>query len=217
MVGGRGSPPAFAEPFGTEFAFVDGQCRFLTGKRYSLGYRTGTLTSPQAADVARETYWQYLPSLPSLDGVVGEQCPDSSHVVLTDGRHRARWNCLPGRPSLATLSSIGAPLDGPVLVASAAIPPQADTVVRAWPIESDPSGFLPPDGGAAWTNPGVRITNAADVEALRQLRAQDGARNAWTPIWVSRAGGPPYAVHIRDDVPEDMRAAIEAIWAQQRL
>jgi hypothetical protein len=212
--GGRGTFPAFAVPFGSSFAFVDGQCRFFAGSGHSLGYRTGVLTSEQAAVVSRETLWVYLPA---LDGVQAEQCPDSSHVVVTDGEHTARWKCpLGGVPSFSALASEGALLDGPVLVATAPEAlPRATTL--PWPIAREPSAFADVSSEDPWRTPGVRITDPADVARLRQLRAKVVLDSPYEnhPFYVTTGdGGPTYAAYVRDDVPEDMRRAVEDMWAR---
>jgi hypothetical protein len=214
--GGRGTFPAFAVPFGTAFAFVDGQCRFFAGTTYTLGYRSGVLTAEQAADVARETFWVQLPA---LDGLETEQCPDSRHLVVTDGQHVARSRCPRGDgPALGTLASVGTLLEGPVLVATALQQPPAGFATHAWPMAASPAVFAA-DGEDPWSTAGIRVTDAADVARLRQVRSEVvlGRLGENNPFYVTmdEGGRPTYAVYVRDDVPENMRRAVEDIWARQ--
>jgi hypothetical protein len=214
--GGRGTVPRFAAPFGHRFAFVDGQCRLFAGGYYAEGYRSGLLTPEQAMQVALETFWAYLPE---LDGLATEQCPDSPHLVLTDGQHTARWRCpMSGVPSFGLLASLGTLLDGPVLVATAARRPPSGATVLEWPIALPPSAFADADSGDPWNTAGVRVTDAADAARLRQLRgrAVPGYPGAPDPLWVRAGdGGPTYAGYVRDDVPEDMRRAVEDMWERE--
>jgi hypothetical protein len=207
--GGRGTFPRFGVPFGHRFAFVDGQCRFFAGSRYTLGYRSGVLTSEQAADVARETRWA---ELPALDGLQTEQCPDAGSRVLTDGEHVAHWRGCGDGPGFGMLASLGPRLDGPVLVATAPeAPPRATATLLPWTIAREPSAFADVDSEDPWSVPGVRVTDTADVARLRQLRAQVVFDPPYEhhPFYVTTGdGGPTYAAYVREVVPNDMRSAI---------
>jgi hypothetical protein len=91
-------------------------------------------------------------------------------------------------------------------------------VLSVFAVGCPPSAFAGPDGGDPWNSAGVRITDAAEAARLRELRAgvYVGYPGAPDPVWVSTGdGGAPYAAYIRDDVPENMRRAVEAIWSRQ--
>ena len=86
----------------------------------------------RAADVARETLLAVLAFLAFARRCSGRAVPGFVPRG-TDGRPASGPLELSARAPFAChiAAAIGAPLDGPVLVASAAIPPQADTVVRS--------------------------------------------------------------------------------------
>ena len=94
---------------------------------------------------------------------------------------------------------------------------QSGWPVIAWPLERDPGTLLVPDRDAAWAGPGTLVDDPTDAARLRELRAQGAAiyhSYDFDPTFTRTSDGRVYAVYVRDEVPEEMRAAIEAAWAR---
>jgi hypothetical protein len=125
---------------------------------------------------------------------------------------------LPGAdvaPSFGMLHELGELIAGPVVVVvSDSRQPAANATVVRWPIATDPTTLLAANGGDPLFSSGVRLEAPEDVAVLRSVRMQGWTAewHAMDPTWVRTSDDRTYAAYIRDDVPEDLRAALLAAW-----
>jgi hypothetical protein len=208
----------FTNPYGSDFAFVDGHCRFVTGSRNDRGYHEGTLEADQALELSNESAWR---SLPELNGYEGPQCADCPTAIVSDGAHRMTWHdTISPDPHeeqrtifgwFQRFRTLGQESTGPVRVLAVPWDPPDGTALQDWPLAVDPA-TLGSDAGYTASS-GVRFDDPADTAALRALRAKSVFNPPDSLMTVPiRTAGPAYRVSIRDELPDQMAAGIDAFW-----
>lgn len=221
---------AFTNPYGHVFLFVDGMCRYYASADLS-GVRTGTLSAAQASELERAIGWTKLSSWSALPNDL--PCFDAGSVVIQQPGAAASCTCGcdATKPAelIAAIGQVnrrvqelvaqGTPLNGPVR--ALATPKELATGNElTWPL-STPMANVP---ALIEANPaqlfyakGALFVSASDAAQLRMLRAQALARRdiatAQVPV---RDAGKVYEMYVRDELPDDVVRAIDALRGANR-
>jgi len=209
----------FTNPYGHWFLFVDGQCNYYLSREYPQGIVSGTLDDEQASTLADAIGW---PSIAELAVEDVESCPDAgANVIWAPGGIEVSCTCgcdegpVSQRKTdalqymyelLETLAQSAPPLMGPVSALAAPESPVGDELT--WPLDQ-PLATIPNlvhdldslgDEFALFEDPD-------DAAALRALRA---TAQPGTPVRVADGEG-AYQIYVRDELPEGVAPAIEAL------
>jgi hypothetical protein len=219
----------FTNPHGFSYALVDGQCHFYAAGSAMKGVHTGTLSTAQAEQLARDIHWQGFQDIagPNQGG-----CPDASTVsILVPGASTA---CTCGCPMssprssaitqasmwMEMLAGMGTAIDGPVH--ALAMPTTAASVMGSpspWPLTHAMRyipGLIVSESTVSTADSGAVFTEMTDVASLRALRASALSAYAyasWIPI--QNVGDTEvFALYVRDDLPTEVETAFSAFVAR---
>jgi len=211
----------FTNPYGHWFLFIDGQCKYYASMNGVIeGIATGTLDAEQAEQIALNSGWNAVDELSIRDD---ESCPDAGtdSIWFPSGQQlTCTCGCDPSPVSqrktdaldyirgLMEVLAQGEKLDGPVAAMAAASP--ADGSELQWPLDTPLTGIanLVHDLNMLRDDYAV-FEDAADAAALRALRstAQPGTQLLVTD------GQDTYQLHLRDQLPQSVDAAINQLRA----
>jgi len=215
----------FTNPYGNRFLFVDGQCRYHASIDYMQGFASGTLSSAEAEQLATDIGWSMLPTWSAYSDV---QCPDAGASIITRPSYAATCICGcqdMGPPGLAAamvkagewlgnLYMQGTRSTGAVS-AIAGMTPGATGMELAWPLGrpiADIAGLVQDTVLFSGTS-GVGFENPVDTSALRDLRSAAVAQMMYAQSIPVLDQGMTYVVFVRDELPDGVDAAIEALRA----
>jgi hypothetical protein len=212
----------FTNPYGHRFLYVTGECRFLTGASLAGATRVGTLTDAQALQLGEMLELDRFASWPAYQD---QSCPDAGifYVETLAGYGECSCYCDEEGPEgvaetieaaqgvLDALDEAGEVLSGPVEVVAFLRPDDFSATVEPWPLDLDLADIeLPYSDFVHGTPPPVHVLDGVQAEAARALRATVVTDGGPRPVYVRSEAGKLYEVHIRDQVPAELAAAIGA-------
>jgi hypothetical protein len=217
----------FTNPYGHSFFFIDGQCRFYASSGLLQGVHTGSLTQAQSEQLMTAVHWEELAELSAAPEI--ESCPDAggSTIWTRDSTTMCTCGCDDGPLAeakdaaimrayewIAMLEALGAPLTGPLSVI-ANERGVAENSQPAWPLDRAMTEieFLVQDIYGEGVGQPALFDVPAETTELRALRA--AVAPTFGEIAV-REAGIAYTLHLRDELPDDARAAIAALLARHR-
>lgn len=213
---------AFVGAYGSEFFVIDGGCRYWVGAQYLAGIRTGTLSGAAADQIGRRLHRAQFASLGQYGG---RGCPDASTRTLSDGVNRVSCTCdcdYQSPPAYIeafnNLSIVhrelmegATPASLPMRVLALADEVRTNPAVT-WPLAWSPREVLVTPDHRFAPDSGRLVTDAADLTALRTLRA--GALGL-TPyadgVKVKDEAGDLFLIMPRDQAPAAVEAALAAL------
>jgi hypothetical protein len=218
--------PGFLSPDGPAMMIIDGQCSYWVQGPVGV-WRSGSLTETDAADIVTQVSWSELPNW-DWYGELGV-CSDGPFVRIQTQEDDVFCHCqclnapegLPEATAAATSVTgsyvgTGELLAGPVraLVMSfgdgngqAREDQRRDPV--DWPFAWDVDSILVDPEERIAGESGVVIDDLEDAEALRALReANRDAETGSLTITVRDESGAEYALLVRDELPEAIKAGI---------
>jgi hypothetical protein len=210
----------FMNPYGGEFAFVDGHCAFHGSTNAMHGIVTGTLSASEAEQLASEVGWTKIDAFSRHIDVCG---PDAGESKISNGSHAfgCSCDCDAGAPAglaaaeaashvwVKRLVERGAPFDGAV---RALLLEAGDGVMRGtpkWPLTRSPSEFLVP--GMLDATAGTVVDDpeeAAQLRMLRQATIEQTPDAAQVLVDIGTVG--TYALLVRDELPPSLASATAA-------
>lgn len=216
----------FTNPYGSQFLFVDGQCRYYASVDYMQGIATGTLSSAQAQQLAADIGWSMLPAWSTYSDT---QCPDAGASIIMQPSYAVTCICGcqdMGPPGLAVamtkalewvenLNTQGTRSTGAVSAIAGTVD-AVSGVELAWPLDrsiADIPDLVQQDVNIFAGGSGARFEDPVEASALRDLRsaAVDQVMSAQTIPVID--DGQPYVVFARDELPDGVDAAINALQA----
>lgn len=217
----------FLEPYGSSVFIVLGTCDYYAQGNSPSEWRTGHLSDAEAESIANAVQYQRMPEFGTYRD--NESCPDagSQYLQAPGSWTMCTCGCGDDAPDGLTMA-LGAASDaaemygtaGPAMTGGAvsvvALPEDrvgeaAPAETRAWPLDVALADLVPASQGALMPDDGTRITAADDVAALRALRTS-GGDGLFT--FVHDADGAVYGVLVRDELPDDVAAAVDALVAE---
>ena len=215
--GGMVSPPdLYVNPYGFSSLFVDGRCRYWMSID-SGELREGALSAAQASALEAATAYDHLADLEGTD--LG--CPDAGATTILGPEHQASCSCgCDTAEKEAVFSATGALTEALWAAATA-----EDSALFAmwtqdvwssteveWPL-SWPYTALEELTYANAEQSGTAITSAEDRAALRAMRAEVLATEPDAKL-CRLAGTPePVSIALREKLPAEVDAAVEAFLA----
>ncbi|MBE7478929.1 MAG: hypothetical protein HS104_02910 [Polyangiaceae bacterium] len=212
---------SFTSPYGSTYLVVTGKCEAYVAGDYMTGVRVATLSEVQAETFASDVR---LSKIASWKDHEDQGCPDAGRNSISDGKSFA-WcscGCDPDAPAgleaaqdgafswHTTLLAQGEPIGGPLAAAANADTSPAPNVTPvpwplAWPVSSLPAT----NAGKA----GKRV-EGADADELRELRTEATLSGTYLDyIPVQSTGTERHRVYARDELPDALTAALDALLA----
>lgn len=205
----------FFTQYGWSFAYVRGDCGYVAAKEPEGQFHTGVLSATQAEQLSKEVDYRTLDRRARAPG--RPPCPDAPGERIHGAHATLHCTCCgPVASRVAVrLADQGKPVEAAVTVAvvpgTRAVP---DADWPTWPLAVPITTFFTSQGATPDADDGVRVDDSDDAAALRALR--DGFRNANGTVMV-QDGGLPYELYVRDELPADMEAAVQALLAEREV
>ena len=199
------------------FLYVHGDCSYVAGTGSNRSFRAGVLSAALAEQLSAEVDYRTLDSRARKPE--HQTCLDApvEHYHGPNATLRSQCSSQTRLRTIHALADVGPMVEAAVTVAvlagtgtGGAPPPSAP----AWPIATSILTFFTSLGATPGVDDGVRVDDLDDAAALRELR-DTTAPVSDAPAFVVQEGGLAYRVYVRDELPEDMEAAVQALLAER--
>jgi prepilin-type processing-associated H-X9-DG protein len=206
-------------PFGYNFAFVDGHCRFYASTKALIGVASGTLDSAEAEQLAREIG---LASFAKFDTILIQKCLDGGSAEMGDGVHAFACmcgNCGDSAPAgmadavnagqkwIMRLAAEGTLWSGPVSAAAIDfMNPGFGEAPQPWPLATSIDDILVSTTELNGRS-GKVFDSVSDAAALRAVRKQHSMLLVPNDYMLVTAGDKQYSLFVRDELPRETKAS----------
>ena len=206
---------AFFEQYGTSFLYVRGDCRYVAARAPDGRFSAGTLSAEDADELSSEAGYRTLDR--RARGPERPPCFDAPVERMHGPSATLHCSCCGGLVprTVARLTDQGTPLAAAVTLAVASANETPEPSWPAWPLATPISRFSISPRTIPGPGDGERVDDPDDAASLHALRREFAQVRDDVPVTFVRNGSLAYALFIRDELPEDMEAGVQALLSER--